>query len=331
MVSHRTFFQMPYLLLVVFSMSACTKITSLPPESNTTHPIETNNTDPTEISKTIPVDANDTNPTEINKTTPVDANTTDPIEINATQTSPAGDSFLDSRTRLMWADDSEAGSVTHTFAHAVAYCEALNLGDHSDWRVPTMHELYTLVDYNRTHPAILGTIHHVSPSGYWSSDSYPLDPNLILGIDFEDGSDGISPKNVPQYVRCVRGEYVSSHSLSKVGDSVVDHTAHAEWQDTDETASRLMTYEEAHSYCRDLRLSDQDDWKIPTLRELRSIVDRAGFPPAIHQSFSHGNGRFYWTSTPYRADHQKVWTLLFADGNDYQAGKSAKAYIRCVR
>ncbi len=36
-----------------------------------------------------------------------------------------------------------------TWEEALAYCEGLTLGDHSDWRLPTIKELNSIVDYGR--------------------------------------------------------------------------------------------------------------------------------------------------------------------------------------
>ena len=239
--------------------------------------------------------------------------------------------ILDKKTNLMWLDTSNRDNLTMTFPQAYRYCKNLTINKYANWRVPTIEELYTIVDYNSSNPALKSEFKHISPNGYWSANSYQLDNNLIIGMNFNDGSDGVSRKTNLQHTICVRGDFSTNHSFSKENDIVLDTKTNIEWQDNNDTKNKFLTYEEANSYCKNLILSNKNNWRIPTLKELHSIVDRGNFMPSINQSFSNTNSRFYWTSTLYKDDNKKVWTILFTDGNDYQKIKDKKAYIRCVR
>ena len=42
-----------------------------------------------------------------------------------------------------------------------------------------------------------------------------------------------------------------------------------------------MTWEETLSYCEDLQLSGYDDWRLPSINELHSIVDYSVINPSI--------------------------------------------------
>jgi len=49
---------------------------------------------------------------------------------------------------------------------------------YTDWRLPTIQELFTLVDYSRCNPAIDTTIFpNTEASSYWSSTAYAHNPN----------------------------------------------------------------------------------------------------------------------------------------------------------
>src|SRR5262245_33278607 len=54
--------------------------------------------------------------------------------------------------------------VTHTWADASAYCAALSV-DGGGWRLPTIHELHTLVDESLANPAIDTTAFPNTPDG----------------------------------------------------------------------------------------------------------------------------------------------------------------------
>jgi hypothetical protein len=58
----------------------------------------------------------------------------------------------DTKTGLMWQDDA-VGS-TMTWANAITTCESLTLGGYSDWRLPNIRELKSIVDRTRYNPAI---------------------------------------------------------------------------------------------------------------------------------------------------------------------------------
>ncbi|MBN2106638.1 MAG: DUF1566 domain-containing protein [Deltaproteobacteria bacterium] len=58
----------------------------------------------------------------------------------------------DEATGLMW---QQALSTTNrTWATALDYCETLELAGYTDWRSPTIKELYSIMDYSQADPAI---------------------------------------------------------------------------------------------------------------------------------------------------------------------------------
>ena len=65
----------------------------------------------------------------------------------------------DNVTGLMWEQKTDDGGPrdkdnTYTWKDALAYCESLLLGEHSDWRMPTPKELERIVDLTKSSPAI---------------------------------------------------------------------------------------------------------------------------------------------------------------------------------
>jgi Protein of unknown function (DUF1566) len=82
---------------------------------------------------------------------------------------------------------------------------AAHLGGFSDWRLPSLKELKTLVDSNRKNPAISADYFpNTQSSLYWSSTIHANYTNVAWGVLFSYGYMG--GKSSSYYVRAVRGE-----------------------------------------------------------------------------------------------------------------------------
>ena len=114
-------------------------------------------------------------------------------------------SIKDTKTGLIWQDDSAAKSVKKTFKEAKTYCSKLKLDGKNSWRLPTYDELLGLVDYNYYNPAIIPVFKNVSSSGYWSSSVDVSNSSNAWLVGFYYGSTGNDYKSNSYYVRCVRG------------------------------------------------------------------------------------------------------------------------------
>lgn len=130
----------------------------------------------------------------------------------------------DNVTGLMWEQKTDDGGPrdmdnTYTWKDALAYCENLILGGHTDWRMPTPKELERLVDLTRNNPAIDTDYFPNTKSGkYWTGTTCSgCHKHKAFAMDFNDGSLYFGQKRIksgstfpepPQYeylyVRAVR-------------------------------------------------------------------------------------------------------------------------------
>ena len=105
----------------------------------------------------------------------------------------------DSTSGLEW-EAEPAGPLT--WQQAMDYAVALRLDGRNDWRVPTVEELLTLVNYDRVNPAT--DFPRMPCEWFWSSSSCAGSASLAWYVAFSGGNVGNRGKTSTNYVRCVR-------------------------------------------------------------------------------------------------------------------------------
>jgi len=104
---------------------------------------------------------------------------------------------------------SAAGLTTPsymTWANSIINCEALVYAGFSDWRLPNIKELPSIVDYSAYSPAIDGTFFPNTQSDYyWSGTTCALYTDFAWLVHFYDGYVDRVTETVEYYVRPVRG------------------------------------------------------------------------------------------------------------------------------
>jgi len=113
---------------------------------------------------------------------------------------------LDIKTGLIWEDDKQNTNNTFTWSSALSYCNSLSLAGYSDWRLPNINELSSIIDYDKFNPAIPSAFEHVTAKGfYWSSTTWSNE-NFAIGVGFTSGAEVNAKKIKDNFkVRCVRG------------------------------------------------------------------------------------------------------------------------------
>ena len=110
--------------------------------------------------------------------------------------------ITDTETNLMWQKRGSEVALSWMEAKSSIKNGHYSFG-HNDWRLPTIKELISIVDYGRHNPAI-DPVFECEPSVYWSSTTlayYPYDARLV---HFYDGFVSYSNKTGYYYVRAVR-------------------------------------------------------------------------------------------------------------------------------
>jgi hypothetical protein len=124
----------------------------------------------------------------------------------------------------MWQKSD--GGLPRTWDQANQYCNQLTIGGYADWRLPSIEELESIIDYTSI-PAISGMFNHSNKSGgnYWSATPYVNDPTLVWIGNFTYGVVFGAPSNDGGglYFRCVRDDtpFFLTATVSPPGSGVV--------------------------------------------------------------------------------------------------------------
>lgn len=96
-----------------------------------------------------------------------------------------------------------------------------------------------------------------------------------------------------------------------------------------------MTWHEAQKYGESLSLDGKDDWRLPTLTELESLLDRSkarpeGRPP-MREEVPFRDELSYWSSTTFERGTKNAWIVMFDGAYVLSYYKSNSYFVRCVR
>lgn len=259
---------------------------------------------------------------------------------------------------------------------AVSFCQDSTWGGHDDWQLPSASALQTITDYSTTSPAI-DTVFQNAPSRVtaenqewwkecsWSATEYANDGNVVWASMTNSG-DVLAGSGVPYhphdkqaadwegcYTRCVRAHPVPAHERFIAFDGggepfVADTVGQRFWagcsvgQTGPDCAGEATrhAWPDALAACEALDWGGHDDWRLPNIVELRSLVDLGQFRPAIDPTlfpntpyYTGGDDNLegqFWTSTA-RWYNSFALYVSFHDGGNHFYVQDEERHVRCVR
>jgi len=150
----------------------------------------------------------------------------------------SGGIVTDTITSLQWQDN--VSSQRANWSDAVAYCSNLTIEGTAGWRLPSMHELTTLVDLG--YEPKIDPLFSTKRSGkFWSSTEYAFDTSkyayysdFSTGFSADYGDRSVFEKSNSYAVRCVKGDAIKEGEFKKdtAKELVSDSTANLMWEDT---------------------------------------------------------------------------------------------------
>jgi len=227
-----------------------------------------------------------------------------------------------------------------------AFIQKLNtdkFGGHTDWRLPTMKELLSLVDYKRSGPAIdlvfASTTH--TTKLYWTSTTYTAfgeDRAWAWQVSFLNGEGKSGLKSGTNLVRAVRGgQTPAANRFVDNGATVTDTVTCLQWQKaTMDTKNGVgpdtYTWQEALAESEKFTLAGHSDWRLPDISELNTLADFSGYDPAIAPVLVPTTESYhYWSSTTSAGNFSNAWIYSYFAGFKINKIKSDVGYVRAVR
>jgi hypothetical protein len=222
----------------------------------------------------------------------------------------------DSATGLMWQDEpiTEAektaiekytnnGKVGN-WNYAKAYCENLTLGGYSDWRLPNIYELTTLLDNTKSSdPQVLDGIENIASDSYWSSTTGASGSSNVWLVLFSYGYDSWNDKTNSFYVRCVRAGQLNFDNLVilknqgkvKVSQENIDKISPKKEakrkKEAQESEKRELSFSNSHQG------NSYNNWEIASKVDLPKSYDPEN--SAVQYKILCGNGKTDYVSFFY--------------------------------
>ncbi len=246
-----------------------------------------------------------------------------------------GDSSITADDKLTWTGAQARPSVMNSSKY----------GGYSDWRLPSIKELYSLILFRGTDPSVTGTStsglipfidttyfkfaygqtdagERIIDSQYASSTMYVnkswLGYDQLFGVNFADGRikgyDLTMPggSNKTFFVQCVRGNtsYGVNNFVNNGNGTITDNATGLMWDQKDSGTG--MNWQDALAWVQtknSQKYLGYNDWRLPDAKELQTIVDYTRSPDTTGSAAI--NSLFTCTSIINEADQSDYpyyWT-----------------------
>lgn len=236
-------------------------------------------------------------------------------------------------TGLMW-EQTRGGKVS--WSDAMAGAKTCRVGGHDDWRMPTIKEIYSLIQFTgECHGPMAGSNPFIDTNYFrfaygdtargermidsqnWSATEYVSTTMnrdaTVFGVNFADGRIKGYPKFDPRthsphklFVRYVRGNpaYGKNDFHDNADGTVTDRATGLMWPKADSGVG--MNWQETLAWVQQMNATNylgHGDWRLPSAKELQSLADYtrvpASAPVFLISRLSDNEYPFYWSGTTH--------------------------------
>jgi hypothetical protein len=219
--------------------------------------------------------------------------------------------WTDPSTGLSWQNGTNVGQIGYSWAAAQTFCTNLKLGGYTDWRLPDIDTLRTLLQgcaatdpgssCGATDGCLLESCWNVACDGcpnlagpggggaywstdvlgsagwYWSSSATADGDSKAWDIHFSNGHINYDAETNLDGARCVRGGDDDDDNDDNDDDDTTesvwtDPTTDLMWQNGGAVGSDLYAWADAENYCETLTWDGYGTWELPTIDQLRTLI-----------------------------------------------------------
>ncbi len=249
---------------------------------------------------------------------------------------PAGRRVVDRLSGMMWPRDAGLMPFPLTWDEATERIAAFNAegwDGYSDWRLPTRSELFTLVSHARINPALPAghLFANVFSGYYWTATSCSRYPRQAWYVHLGGGRLFRGMKHGSYLVWPVRdgrlkdeeerGEQPSEEPIrfQHREEAVLDRSTGLLWHVPALNGNGTTTWQAALDRVKEVnrrRALGYQDWRLPNVRELESLIDPGSHSPAIYPDnpLAEELGDGYWSSTTSVYNTAYGWVIYMQNG-----------------
>ena len=241
----------------------------------------------------------------------------------------------DNVTGLTWYLPDSAQTFATSFSSAMCGIPA------ADWRLPSLSEAQGLINFGKSgvaaHDAIINLPSVTSTQNYIWTDS-ELGNNQAIAIAVEDGATWTLGDSNSAILLPVAGKsYVYSDS-ELPANCTAQKNGSARYEDVSATYGEGVYRDRVTNLVWDTALKNSanwqtalnqtDDWRVPNVKELVSLVDTGCANPAWNQALFGTDSAVLWSSTYDANNNTNAWAVDFASGEVFTAAQTgSKAYL----
>jgi hypothetical protein len=283
----------------------------------------------------VPIDVDGTPAISCAALGPVWGNTPiSPFGVYSTEEFDGESVVTDNLTMLMWQGATPAEPAAIVDARSV--CDASIYAGFSDWRLPYVHELTSLVNFDVTAPdSTLSATRFpgTNSTHHWTYNSVVEGVNGGWMMSFGDASLTVGLSDQTRQIRCVRpvgGILVNEARFEPAAELgvVLDTWTGLQWQE----GSTLAAWTDAKAFCAELEAATFDDWRLSSVRDLHGLADFRLREPALDgAAFSDAANEVWWTRTADVNDPTQGWSVDFEFGSTALQAIGGEHRVRCVR